>query len=612
MPAKIASLTTALSQIQKEKNCILLWTGAQDRHNRNSFLFLDPKDILLCRRLEDIRLVFDKIQTYLERGFFAAGYIAYEAGFAFEESLKSLISPQGLLMWFGIYRKAHTFKQEEDILKNNDYIRKNYELKSSGLNITENEYKFAVGKIKRYIAQGETYQVNYTIKKHFEFKGNPYALFYRLCRNQEVPYAAFIKNEQEYILSLSPELFFRRDRGTLTVKPMKGTIERGKVAQEDYAQALRLKHAAKERAENIMIVDLLRNDLGRVSQIGSVKARSLFDTERLNTLWQMTSTVTCRIKKNLSWYDIFANIFPSGSVTGAPKIKTMEIIRRLERSERGVYTGAIGYLGPRQEAVFNVAIRTLRIDRSLSQAELGIGSGIVWDSLARKEWLECQAKSLFLHDGARDFQLIETMGLRQGKVILLDAHLERLEESAHYFKFCFQRSKILEALARFIQGLDKTQEYKLRLLLFPDGRLTITDQKLPGEAFRKPKVIFASCNTKSDDVFLYHKTTRRDMYNQEHVLSRQRGYFDCLFKNEKGEVTEGAISNIFIERNSKLYTPRLSCGLLNGVYRRYLCALARPKVWECVLYEDDIRKADKLYLSNAVSGIIKVKLDQGK
>ena len=613
MSTKTLLLPTILSRMQKEENCILLWTGRQDSENFKSLLFLHPEDILVCRRQEDIPGVFDKIQTCLKKGLFVTGYITYEAGYAFEESLKNLIPPGGILMWLGVYRRPAIFKAAPanlSIKTNHSLSRQNYELIPLGLDVSERQYQAAIAKIKNYIAQGQTYQVNYTIKKYFNLRGSPYALFSQLCRNQEVSYAALIKNDYEYILSLSPELFFRLHNGALTVRPMKGTVERGKSAQEDYARAFSLKAAPKERAENVMIVDLLRNDLGRVSQTGSVKTKSLFDAQRLNTIWQMTSTVTSRLKGDLSCYDIFANIFPSGSVTGAPKIRTMGIINELEHSARGVYTGAIGYLGPQQEGAFNVAIRTLHIDRKSKKCELGIGSGIVWDSQATKEWQECQAKSLFLHDGARDFQLIETMALKKGRVFLLDYHLERLEESAYYFNFNFQRSKALNFLRKFIRKLNPGCDYKLRLLLFPDGSLMITPERLKHSRCRNPKVVFAIGATSSQDIFLYHKTTRRHLYTLEHTRCRQRGYFDCIFKNEKGQITEGAISNIFIERGSKLFTPALSCGLLNGVYRRYLCALSPASIKERILYEDDLFRADKIYLTNAVSGIIRVNLDR--
>jgi para-aminobenzoate synthetase/4-amino-4-deoxychorismate lyase len=609
MPTRINSLTKALSRIDKEDKAVLFWTGKSDSENKTSLLFLDPVETIESWKLEDIAAGLGKIQAYLEKGYFAAGYLAYEAGFAFEEYLSKLKTPESLLMWFGIYRKPLVIPSIPSG-EPTDPCGKGYRLQPLGYSVMPEEYKSAVRKIKSLIAQGDTYQVNYTIKKYFDFQGNPYALFEQLCRNQEVPYAAFIKNGYEYILSLSPELFFRCRGGLVTVRPMKGTIARAKISLQDYAQALSLRDSLKDRAENIMIVDLLRNDLGRVSQVGSVRTKSLFDVGKLNTLWQMTSTVTARLKNRISWQEFFKNIFPSGSVTGAPKIRTMEIIRNLEAKPRGIYTGSIGYLSGSGNAVFNVAIRTLRIDRKNHKAELGIGSGIVWDSDIEKEWQECQVKAAFLDTKVTSFKLIETMVLKDGCIDLFDYHLERLEESAAYFNFCFNRSKVMASIKRYIDILPKQYLYKLRLALSRDGFSSLSDERLEPIKKEKQKIIFSKFHTNSNDTFLYHKTTNRDLYTKEHNTCRKKGYFDCIFTNEFAQVTEGAISNIFIERNSKVYTPKLSCGLLNGVYRRYLLSTSLSPIQEAILYPKDIYAADKVYLTNAVSGIINVSLDK--
>ncbi len=605
MQTKFSKLSQCLSLIAKEENCVLLWTGRVDEENKQSMLFLHPEDIITCYKLEDINSCFEKIQTFLKKGFFVAGYLTYEAGFAFEETLKDLGNPRCVLMWFGVYPKPLIFNSK-DLVMPSSFVNNSYSLKPLGFNIDEDGYKLKVKKIKDYIASGHTYQVNYTIKKFFKFSGSPYQLFLQLSKNQEAAYCAFIKNKFEYILSLSPELFFRAKQGRITTRPMKGTIGRGKNTKEDCAQALALRDSLKDKAENLMIVDLLRNDLGRVSKVGSVKAASLFDVERLNTLWQMTSTITSRLKTDLTWQEIFRDVFPSGSVTGAPKIKTMEIIRDLEGSSRGVYTGSIGYFSPDKSSVFNVAIRTLRIDRKSKKCELGIGSGIVWDSDAKKEWQECQLKSSFADDKFCEFQLIETIALRCGKIPFLDYHLERLEESACYFGYCFRLKHILSEIKNMKEKLSKSYDYKLRLLLYKDGSVNITNYKLPPRCSEKLKIVFSPICTNSNDIFLYHKTTRRYLYDNEHRRVYKMGYFDCIFKNELNQVTEGAISNIFIEKDSKLYTPYISCGLLNGVYRRFL--FDRAKVKECVLKPQDLYSADKVFISNAISGIIRVAL----
>ncbi|MBU2540827.1 MAG: aminodeoxychorismate synthase component I [Candidatus Omnitrophica bacterium] len=603
-------LNTLLSLIEKKENCVLLWTDLRDRENQRSLLFTDPQDLIIARRLEDVESCFDKIQSYLRQGLHIAGYLSYEASFAFEERFKGLDTSDSVLMWFGVYRKPKIIQFDNCSLRLREDFPKTlngkFTLQPLGFSTTKNEYKAAISKIKSYIAGGHTYQVNYTIKKYFRFSGSVYNLFLQLCRNQKVSYAAFIKNNAEYILSLSPELFFSCKRQKMTVRPMKGTINRGKDASRDCANAFSLKNSYKDRAENIMIVDLLRNDLGRVSKTGSVNTTSIFDIQKLNTLWQMTSTVKSHLESGLSWLEVFRNIFPSGSVTGAPKIRTMEIIHKLESTFRGVYTGSIGYIAPGKEAVFNVAIRTLRIDRRNKLADLGIGSGIIWDSKPEREWQECLLKADFLKEDSLDFQLIETMVLRQGEIALLEYHLERLEESTLYFDFCFKPEKILYQIKRFIKKLKRDRNYKLRLLLFRDGYISLTSQDLTNLGSRPQRIIFSRKYTNSGDSFLFHKTTKRALYNSEHAQYRKKGYFDCIFKNEKGEITEGAISNIFIEKDSKIYTPALSCGLLNGVYRRYLFATAKSLLSECVLHEADIYSADNIYLTNAIYGIIKI------
>lgn len=608
MTEKRDSLNKSLEILSRENNSVLLWTAKEDRENLKSYLFSRPIDVITCKDLNDVEHCFGRIESYLAKGFFAAGYISYEAGFAFEEGLKRLFKPGPILMWFGIYKKPILIGPIRGSKGLSDNTSAGYDLRPCGLSVSKDQYTSRINKIKNLIASGNTYQVNYTIKKYFRFSGNPYALFLRLCDNQKVPYAAFIKNDFEYILSLSPELFFRRNSNQIMVKPMKGTAERSKQALSDWARAVALRDSFKDRAENLMIVDLLRNDLGRISKTGSVETKSLFDIQKFETLWQMTSLVKAQLKASLSWLDLFKSTFPSGSVTGAPKIKTMDIISRLENSPRGVYTGSIGYISPDRTAVFNVAIRTLRIEKNKNRAELGIGSGIVWDSRPDKEWEECRLKGDFIRESYCDFQLIETFLLRDGSVKLLGSHLDRLEESASYFDFNFKRRDISARIKNFTDRLNPRHDYKIRILLFKDGSLKISSQIQSVLSAKKSFVVFSRKITDSRNIFLYHKTTNRNLYNQELKFWRKLGCFDCIFKNEKGEVTEGAVSNIFIEKDNKLFTPPLSSGLLNGTCRRHLLEGAGGRIKERVLFERDIVSANKIYLTNAVSGIIPVRL----
>ncbi|MDI6783757.1 MAG: aminodeoxychorismate synthase component I, partial [bacterium] len=361
---------------------------------------------------------------------------------------------------------------------------------------------------------GHTYQVNYTYKERFRFQGSPAGLYSDLRKKQSVPYSAFINVDPYYIISFSPELFFRKQGDRMTVQPMKGTSARGRYLLEDRTQIERLKKDSKNRSENLMIVDLLRNDLGKISQVGSVRVERLFEVIKYPTLLQMTSTITSQLAPNVEFSEIFRSLFPSGSVTGAPKIRTMELIRELEPEPRGIYTGSIGYITPEKTAVFNVAIRTVVIDRSKNCAELGIGSGIVYDSDPFSEKQECQMKAKFLTTAVVEFDLIETMlWTPDGDYFLLDLHLRRLSSSAAYFGFRYQQNSIRARLGE-LKRCFCAKPYRARLRLAKDGEIEITYaelEPLEGEL----KVLFSPWVTSSSDVFLFHKTTERQVYEQE-------------------------------------------------------------------------------------------------
>ncbi len=396
----------------------------------------------------------------------------------------------------------------------------------------------------------------------------------------------------------------------MLARPMKGTIRRGRDLREDSEIKRQLENCLKNRSENVMIVDLLRNDLGRISATGSVRVPKLFNVERYETLFQMTSDIESRLKRRYSDFDIFSHIFPSGSVTGAPKIKTMEIVRELEKEPRNVYTGSIGFFSPKGCSAFNVAIRTLLIDSKKKIGEMGVGSGIIYDSGPKQEFAECRLKANFLVKKLEHFQLIETMLWRPNKVyMLLNEHLKRLENSARYFGFVYKRQDILTALRRLSMRL-RQNTYRVRLLLYKDGRIKLEASLLESQRPREAKVCLSTKRTQIHNPFLYHKTTNRKIYDQEYKRCRRLGFYDVIFTNEKGEITEGAISNIFIRKNGTLFTPPKACGLLDGVYRRYLINSKRYKVKERILFKKDLLCADEIYLSNSVRGLVRVRLEQ--
>jgi para-aminobenzoate synthetase/4-amino-4-deoxychorismate lyase len=363
---------------------------------KKPFLFQDPEFIISCNDPVNFKSTFKDIELALSRGYYLAGFFSYEAGYYFEEKLYQDKQYDFPLIYLGAYKKVI----KDKIIK----LARNYRLENLRLNITQEQYSLNINAIRDYIAKGDVYQITYCLKLLFEFYGEPLSLFYQLLNEQPVPYPAYIQTDEFQILSLSPELFIKKNATHLVTKPMKGTWPRGKSMFADLIAPLCLKYDRKNRAENVMIADLLRNDLGRLGV--NIKAPTLFEVARYKTLCQMTSTVTAEVKKDISIYDLFSAILPSGSVTGAPKIRAMEIISGLEKDQRRIYTGAIGYIAPDKDIFFNIPIRTILIKDSPvtgqpvysagRQAEMGIGGGIVWDSTPAGEWNEGLLKAKFL------------------------------------------------------------------------------------------------------------------------------------------------------------------------------------------------------------------------
>ncbi|MFC1658387.1 aminodeoxychorismate synthase component I [Candidatus Omnitrophota bacterium] len=605
------------SIISSYDRSVLLETQRFDSENYLSYLFFQPVKLITCFGLDGIERCFQQLEKFLDMGYWAAGFFSYEMGYAWED-FKAIKKSAFPLIWLGIFNTPLIFDHlKGEFLSAPSGIKKGIKQNTQGLKyriskVTLNEelpgYIRNILRIKDYIARGLTYQVNYTMKCRFKFQGSSLALYKDLRQTQPVAYSSFIRDRRFSLLSFSPELFFRKDGGSIRVRPMKGTICRGRTEAEDGIRARALKASQKDRSENVMIVDLLRNDLGRISRAGGVKTLNLYSVEKYKTLFQMTSTIQAKLQGSPSLYEIFRSIFPSGSVTGAPKIKTMEIIRKLEREERRVYTGAIGLFKPNRDAVFNVAIRTILLKGE--SGEMGIGSGIVYDSDPENEYDECRLKARFFTQKKNDFQLIETMRWsKRNGFFLLSEHLARLESSAGYFHFSFDRNMFKEQLKKAAGNLDAAFVYKVRLLLFPSGKLRIGYRRMQRKQKKAiPLVGFAEKKTNSEDTALYHKTTNRMLYDLEYRKARARGFYDVLFENQHGEVTEGAISNIFIRKGNVFYTPPVSCGLLKGVYRQYLIKTRSPAVRERVLRRSDLYQADAVYLTNAVRGMTRVRL----
>lgn len=617
-------LAGILNLLEKEDNCVFLESVRCDAENYLSYLFLKPRKVVSAFKIDEIKNSFAQLDRALKQGHYVAGFLSYEAGSAFEERLKHKQSFDFPLLWFGVYEepliynhrqqrfqsrsaKAHSLIKE--IVLRQNCKQRDYSLKNIRPNITQGSYIRAIAKIKDLIAKGYTYQVNYTFKLKFSFSGSPAALFLNLRNNQSVSYSAYIKTGRLYILSFSPELFFRKKGRKICARPMKGTASRGKDSKEDNRICRQLKNCLKNRSENLMIVDLLRNDLGRISTTGSVRVPQLFNVERYETLFQMTSDIQSQLKRRDSVFDIFSHIFPSGSVTGAPKIKTMQIIRKFEKEPRNVYTGSIGFFSPEASGAFNVAIRTLVIDSQARTGEMGVGSGIVYDSGPKEEFAECCLKADFLVKKPQHFELIETMLWLPNKgYVFLNEHLKRLKSSAEYFNFLYNKKDVLAALAK-LKRCFKGNPYRVRLLLDKKGRINLEPSLLKAIAVREPKIYLSTKSTQSLNPFLYHKTTSRKLYDQEFKRCKALGFYDAIFTNEKGEITEGAISNIFIRKNKRFYTPPLSCGLLDGVYRRHMFSSRKDSVREKTLFKEDLLDAEEIYLSNSVRGLVRVQLE---
>lgn len=535
-------------------------------------IFEEPIDKIIAFDTQSLKVAFEKIENYKTQ--YLLGYIRYEAKNCFlGKDYKSELP----LLYFEVYESFKPFKPK--------HITTQPLLATKPL-ITDSQYSEALEQIKDNIAHGITYEVNYTYPTKVFSNLTEFELYQSLLENQTTPYNTFIKNQYETLLSFSPELFFTIKDNKITTKPMKGTVKRGATPEIDAQNIEFLKNDIKNKAENVMIVDLLRNDLSRIAKTGTVKVDKLFEIETHKTVHQMTSTISAELKENTTLYEVFESIFPCGSITGAPKISTMRVIDEVESYPRDIYCGAIGFISP-EETVFSVPIRILQKPDNQKSYLCHTGGAIVWDSDTKDEWEETFIKRKFLNEN--EFHLIETMKVENSKILFLEEHLKRLKASAKYFGFKFD-----------INDLIPQQDGILRLVLSQDGSYTTTYKELKPNITNK--VTFAKTQTNSQNPFLYHKTDNRYWYNNSMEKIKNGEVYDEIYFNERGELTEGARSNIIIEKNGKLFTPPVSCGLLNGIYRQYL----QPK--EKILYKSDLLDCDRIYCVNSVRGMVEVKL----
>jgi len=568
----------------------------------SSVVFCSPVAVLTALSPAEVLPALDAAERALASGHHVAGYFSYELGYLFEDRLAPLL-PAGRsvpLLWLGIFERCARFSETADEALFPDAGR----VHAGRLEFECNEQEYArrFERLHGLISAGDLYQANLSFRAGFAFAGDPRALYRDLRQTSRAGYCAYVDDGERQILSFSPELFFEASSdGLIRTRPMKGTAARAVDEATDALARIRLVASDKDRAENLMIVDLLRNDLARVAEAGSVRVESLFEVETYPTVHQLVSTISARRAPSASPTNILRAIFPCGSVTGAPKIRAMEVLRDLETSPRGVYCGAIGAFHPDGSARFNVAIRTLTI--SGNRGELGIGGGVVYDSCSGSEYAECLLKARYFEAARVPLQLVETLRSEPaGPVLVREArHLARMARSAAVFGIVFDGARahalLMEAVA------DAQTSLRVRLVLSETGELSVSALPFDVAVDTRPwRYAISDVRVNSSDVLLRHKTSRRQLFDGVHACAvREIGADEVLFLNERDELTEGSRTNIFIEIDGRLLTPQLDCGLLDGCLRQEL--IEAGKCTEAAVGLDDLVRADAVYLGNSLRGL---------
>jgi para-aminobenzoate synthetase / 4-amino-4-deoxychorismate lyase len=556
--------------------------------NAGTLRFGTPAAVISARRLEEVRPALRAATEAAAAGATVAGFVSYEAAPAFDSAF--LVRPHtgpAPLVWFGVFDTAAGAASACTAAGSRPRLPR----LAWQPDVSREQYDAALREIRDRIAAGDVYQVNYTLRFRARGACDPETLYHALAAPRHGRYHALIETPEWALVSASPELFIDVRDGIVTTRPMKGTARRGRWLDEDRTAAEALANSAKDRAENLMIVDLLRNDLGRIAQFGSVHVSSMFDIETYPTVHQMTSTITARLRDDCTIDDIFSAMFPCGSVTGAPKIAAMQQIARLETAPRGPYCGAVGVLRPDGSATFNVAIRTVLLDRRTHTATYGSGSGITWDSAVAGEYDETAAKAALLTDALPPFELIETLRLEDGVLRRLDLHLERLRRSCTYWNFAAHTPDAARVELEYTARCTPRGRWRVRLSVADDGQVHITRTPLDRDVSGGPDVALASRPVDSRDRLLYHKTSARAIYDAHRA--EHPDAFDVLLYNEHGLVTEFTIGNVVCDIAGELVTPPTSDGLLAGAFREELLragtisersitiaeALACPRVW---------------------------------
>jgi para-aminobenzoate synthetase/4-amino-4-deoxychorismate lyase len=610
--------------MSSQSDVILLDDVKSTKTNPTSRVYEKCEGFLEVSAFDDVVKGLKRIQLSLDLGLHVVCCFSYELGLHFQ-GVRSLAKPPTtplIRAWFFRHFERLSSEDAESWVNNRINFQKGDNLERSGLadikfEVDEGEFKNRIDEIHQQIKLGNTYQVNYTFRVTGTAYGSVTGLYNRLRKRQPCQYAALFDCKKAKILSFSPELFLSKVRVGLQAKPMKGTLSSMQHQADD------LRFDEKNRAENVMIVDLLRNDLSKVSNNGSVRVSSLFDVENIGQIFQMTSTIDSTVSPSIKISDLLEATFPCGSVTGAPKKRTMEIIDKLEKTERGIYCGSVGWFDPdpyegnkNWNCMLNVAIRTLEVDNH--RFFFGVGSGVTIDSESHSEWNECLLKSNFFVQLPSSVGIFETLLMKNGALSRFELHIDRLIGSASNLGIPLDVDELENELSNYLkkrQGL-LIGEWKLKIILSPMGNLSFQSKKLERlsenqKCFWATDLLgneFGTMNSKNP--LLRHKTDARVEYNLAFEAAIANGGFDAIFLNEKGEVTEGGRSNIFLKKNGILQTPHQGCGLLPGIIRGEILKgnYTSLSAVESTLTRKDVLEADEVFLCNSLRGLFEVNL----
>lgn len=575
--------------MEQMKSPILQFDFLTDEESK-PVIFSNPIEVIQTNELTNVATCLDKVDQAVKKGFYVAGYMSYEAAYAFHHL--QILTPNNKmpLIWFGVFHEPISHNIPESI---------GYEIHHWKIAQTKAQYKEKFQQIIDAIYNQKTDQINYTVPFYADFTGNAYS-YYKVLKNaQRANYNAFLDIDDFQILSASPELFFQLKNNIITVKPMKGTVHRGLTYEEDLANKRWLQSSTKNKQENNLITELMKQELKQIADETSIKVIDQYKVAKYPTVYQMTSTVIGERLPNQSVINIMKALFPCGSISGVPKTESIKMINQLESNPREVYCGAIGYITPDEEAIFNVPIRTVMIDEKKKQAMYGAGGAITIHSNVDEEYEEMVTKTKILHWEKQPFQLLETFGLYDGNYIVFDEHLQRLIHSAAYFDFPLHIAHIKEKLLQ-IASIYQTGAWRVRLTVSETGNEQIEVIELQKTNNRIVKL--AKTPIVKNNPFLYHKTTNRSLYEQH----TEDEVFDVLLWNEQNEITEFTIGNVVVELHGELFTPPVESGLLPGTFRAKL--LREEKVKQRKLMKTDLHKCSRIWLVNSVRQWVEVNI----